>query len=102
MSSNSRAIKFTGIVLLIILLLILGIFVEEKNEVKKNNNEVEDVFQSENEATDNAEYFKIIASSENLAIERILTNFAKKNNINLLIVSYALDYFSLLKFLHEL
>ena len=83
MSSNSRAIKFTGIVLLIILLLILGIFVEEKNEVKKNNNEVEDVFQSENEATDNAEYFKIIASSENLAIERILTNFAKKNNINL-------------------
>ena len=77
MSSNSRALKFTGISLLIILLLIIGIFYENKEK-----EEVENTVDNET-IVEQGDVFKIIASSENADAAQILTEFAKKKDINI-------------------
>lgn len=76
MSSNSRAIKFTGIVLLIVLLLILGIFSENKEKSTNTTVDNDVIIEESNE-------FKIIASSENYDAAQMLNQFAKKKGISL-------------------
>lgn len=75
MSSNSRALKFIGFSTILILFIVTCVIFE-------NNSKVTNVIK--NGYTENeGEFFKIIASSENADAEKMLTEFANDNNIEI-------------------
>ncbi len=74
MSSNSRALKFIGLSTILILFIVTCVIFE-------NTSKVTNVIKSYTE--NEGKFFKIIASSENADAEKMLTEFANDNNIEI-------------------